>query len=126
MSPDYAEPHNGMGMIAWNAQDKQEALGHFRTALAIDGSNRDALSNFVTTAYELEQFGEVETLLGSLFEENSQDVDLLVLLRDCYNRQGKRDGAARVLEQAERLTQGSELAGKARAEIAETMLGASK
>jgi len=64
--PTSSESHNLLGVIAFDSDRKEEALEHWRTAIALSDTNYQAMNNLGINLVRMNRFAEAVKVLDQL------------------------------------------------------------
>lgn len=81
--PQSTEAHNNLGVIAFQNNDAQEAIRHFRACLAIDPRHRDAVINLASLFRGLNHTEAAIAILKDFDRRLPADEEVTALLREC-------------------------------------------
>lgn len=76
IAPDYATPHNNLGVLHWHLGDAQTARSYLQKALAIDPEDADALKNLDTITHEIKGRETLDTGVGKVARGGPEPTDI--------------------------------------------------
>ncbi len=97
--PDILDAHQMLGQIASSEERFDEAVVHYRNALAIDGDHKTSLFGLAATYRKMGRDADAIPGFERLFDLSHRDVKVAIQLSELYEDAGRIDDAAAVLDE---------------------------
>ena len=76
LNPGFAQAHNNLGVLYWEAREMQKALEHFIRAMEIDPFDRDTVLNCGNLLRNLERNEEAKTVYSAFLKKYPDDEEI--------------------------------------------------
>lgn len=97
--PSIIDAHQMLGQIASSEERYDEAVAHYRNALAIDGDHKTSLFGLAATYRKMGRDADAIPGFERLFDLSHRDVKVAIQLSELYEEAGRIDDAAAVLDE---------------------------
>lgn len=76
VDPEFATPHNNLGVLYWQTGDLKQAVDHFARAVEIDPNDRDTIVNCGEVFQSLGKIADARTIYSSWLKKNPGDQEI--------------------------------------------------